>query len=142
MTKRKKFLYISFAVMFFAIVLPACCGVFWYTFCEEASFDLADASRLPRWFTVPQGYKRADVSVTMNTYIVFCGGCSIYLLHDHHGRILQMAYGKDGRLPASSHSSSNSYPAYTTSTVHGITEIMEYRQMGDVFYIADAPPRR
>ena len=37
--------------------------------CPEANFDLAPDSRLPKWFKLPPGLSRADVTVTMDYYI-------------------------------------------------------------------------
>src|SRR5260370_34096407 len=35
----------------------------------ESSFELARESRLPKWFTLPSGLSRSDVTVTMDYYI-------------------------------------------------------------------------
>src|SRR5258708_39781305 len=40
------------------------CGFF-----PESSFELARESRLPKWFTLPSGLSRSDVTVTMDYYI-------------------------------------------------------------------------
>lgn len=48
-------------------------SVFSIAGCEyfpEATFELASESRLPKWVTLPPGLARANVSLTMNYYIV------------------------------------------------------------------------
>jgi hypothetical protein len=134
---KRAVLYISIGMLSVFVIVG--CGAFvWYMFFEEASFELADDSRLPRWFAIPQGHTRADVSVTMSDYYVLCGGCSIFILHDRNGKILQAAYGKD--YPALSNKPPKEfYPSYILNTVNGITEVIEHRKMEPKFYISDNP---
>jgi hypothetical protein len=56
----------------------------------ESSFDLAPDSRLPKWFAIPNGLSRSDITVQMNYYIEPCGifeknnglGCATFELWD------------------------------------------------------------
>jgi hypothetical protein len=132
---KRVLLFVSVGLLSVAVMLVFCV-LFWYNFCAEASFDLADDSRLPRWFSLQPGHTRADVSVTMSTYYVLCGGCSIFVLSDHKGNTIRMAYGKDS---PSLNNSPVIYPVYTLTTVKGITEVIENRKMEPKFYISDNP---
>jgi hypothetical protein len=38
----------------------------------DSRFQLADDSRLPKWFTVPKGYSRKDLKVTIDLYTSLC----------------------------------------------------------------------
>jgi hypothetical protein len=51
------------------------CGFF-----AESSFDLSPESRLPKWFTLPPGISRSDVSVTMAYYIDSSGRTATFTL--------------------------------------------------------------
>src|ERR1700722_9671378 len=57
-------------------------------FFPESMFDLAPASRVPRWFTIPKGLSRADITVTMYTYIGSSGRSSTLWLSDKNGHTL------------------------------------------------------
>lgn len=72
----------------------------------------------------------------MNDYYVLCGGCSIFILHDRSGRILQAAYGK--KYPAL-YNKIPSYPIYELRTVNGITEVIVFKKMEAKFDISDNP---
>jgi hypothetical protein len=48
----------------------------------ESSFELARESRLPRWFTLPPGVSRSDVSVTLVYYVEPWGSTATFKLLD------------------------------------------------------------
>jgi hypothetical protein len=50
------------------LIVPLCISSCAMSGCLESSFDLASESRLPELITLPSGFTRADVSVTLNLY--------------------------------------------------------------------------
>jgi len=116
------------------------CNVF-----PESSFDLAPESRLPKWFTLPPGLSRRDVTVRMNYYLK---GPAEFILKDLkrneklaevNGVLktlepLQLSNPPSGFPPG--------YPGYEIVTVNGITEVIEHRRMEPIFYITDDPAVR
>src|SRR5438552_18880226 len=60
--------------------------------CAESNFDLAERSRLPKLFTLPDGRSRSDVTVLM-TYIGRGGSTANFVLRDRHGRKLAEVEG-------------------------------------------------
>src|SRR5258707_11071648 len=65
----------------FSALVAAClclqgCGL------PESSFELARESRLPRWFTLPPGLSRSDVSVRLAYYSSPWGGTATFKLLD------------------------------------------------------------
>jgi hypothetical protein len=103
----------------------------------ESSFELANDSRLPIWFKLPQGLSRADVSVTMNYYIPRTGDDTKMFLRDRSGKTLTEISGKEKcQFPESG------YPHYALITANGMTEIIEHKKMEPVFYVNDDPSVR
>jgi hypothetical protein len=113
--------------------------------CAESYFGLASESRLPKWFTVPTGLTRADVTVSMAYYVGPSGRSATFKLWDSHGRKLAQISASQSDLephtfgPKSPHSGfdDRSYPLYEIITAKGITEVIEHRQMKPEFYITD-----
>ena len=111
----------------------------------ESSFDLGRESRLPKWFTLPPGLSRMDVTVRMSYYIKHTGATATFILKDlKKGKKLAEASGtlkslepltvndpRSGLTP--------SYPSYEIITVNGVTEIIEHRRLEPIFYITDDP---
>jgi hypothetical protein len=109
----------------------------------EATFTLANDSRLPKWVTLPPGLAHTDISVTMNYYAVPWRRAQ-FILRDKSGHMLKKESGKMGcRAPfeLESHPQGfpSGYPAYEAITVSGITEIIEHKKMEPIFYITDNP---
>src|SRR5258708_915352 len=90
----------------------------------ESSFDLAPESRLPKWFTLPPGLSRSDVTVRMNYYL-------------KRTTFILRALKKNEKLAEVTGTSSEplkvknprpelapGYPSYEVVTVNGITEII------------------
>lgn len=110
----------------------------------ESSFTLAQESRLPKWFTIPSGLSRADVTVRMNNYIESSRRTATFTLLDMKGRTLAEVKGKlRGLEPMTLRNSRpglpDRYPSYEIITANGITEIVEHRKMEPVFYVTDDP---
>jgi hypothetical protein len=126
--------------LFIAILASLCllqvgCGHF-----LESSFELAPESRLPKWFSLPGGLSRVDVTVMLDFYSA--PNSVTFTLRDvKKGRILsevnaswsplKLEHPRPG-FPAG-------YPEYSLITINGITEIIEHRRMEPIFYITDDP---
>jgi hypothetical protein len=106
--------------------------------CAESAFELASESRLPRWFQVPPGYQRADLTVTMTHYIPLVGeGTTTFVLRNSRGQVLERA---DASLE--SDAEPTPYPRYRIFTVGDKREVIEHRRLEPVFYINDDPQVR
>ena len=117
-----------------AILLSGCCLLIG---CLESSFMLSDESRLPKWVALPDGLKRADVSVTMNYYTPLGGNDTKIILKNKNGKRLAEINGKEKCQDPKS-----GYPAYDLIVANGIAEVIERRKMEPVFYINDDPAVR
>lgn len=111
--------------------------------CVESEFTLAPQSRLPRWFAVPAGLSRSDVSVTLTYYTT---GKVRLALVDRKGKKFSEIVGesqwhpetiskrnRDGGLDA------NSYPHYSIVRVKSIIEVFEFKRLEPIFYVTDDP---
>lgn len=115
--------------------------------CAEANFALAPESRLPAWFTIPAGLSRADVTVSMQYYVLPSGRSATFKLWDAHGhKLAQIStslsdlepYTFGPRTPAGG-VDERSYPLYEIVTANGITEVIEHRRFDRWFYVTDDP---
>jgi hypothetical protein len=100
--------------------------------CLESSFSLAPESRLPKWFEVPQGMSRSDLSVTLDYYSTFKESEAVFTLR-RKGRILNLKKV----TAALGNETPKGYPAYVVVTVNGISDVIEYRKMEPIFYLTD-----
>jgi hypothetical protein len=114
----------------------------------ESNFRLADNSRLPKWFTVPQGYSRSDLKITIDLYtslLPFCNNAVITIYGPRpENKVIMKKAGKDRWHPLSDRDSYNKYPNtkvpnYSIITVDGIDEVFEQRREDDILYITDNP---
>lgn len=111
--------------------------------CAESNFDLAPESRLPRWFSLSPGRGRSDVTVKMTYFVGLIGGTTAnFVLRDSEGHKLVEVEGRvrddqpltlvpdpgTGPLP---------YPNYAIVTIDGVTEFIEHREKGPLFYVTD-----
>jgi hypothetical protein len=120
-------------------------------FFPESMFELAADSRLPHWFMLPKGLKRADVMVTMYCYIGPSGRSSTLWLLDKNGTTLAkvntVTEGLEPHYFGSAKKNAEGgydrpeegYPAYEVETANGITEVTEFKRMEPVFYVTDDP---
>lgn len=121
-----------------------CSAIVGCRYFPESTFQLANDSRLPRWFTLSPGLSRADVSVTMNYYIKPTGRSATFVLHDKENHILGEVTGTlRGSTPVSVKGSSQSgttdYPSFEVITAQGVSEVIEHKKMEPKFYITDDP---
>jgi hypothetical protein len=109
----------------------------------ESTFELAAESRLPKWFTLPPGLSRLDVTVTMNYYVTQSGRTAKFILRDAKKKLAEVNGVLKGLEPLKLKNSRSGIPlsdsAYEVITVNGMTEIIEHRQMVPTFYITDDP---
>lgn len=120
-------------------------------FVPESMFELSPESRLPRWFTLPKGLTRADVTVTMYTYVDPWGRSSTFWLLDKKGNTLAEVntvtqglephyFGDDKKNAYGGYDEpGQGYPAYEVEIANGITEVTEFKRMEPVLYINDDP---
>jgi len=113
------------------------CGFF-----PEATFDLSPDCRLPRWFKVPDGMSRRDLTVTMSYFVKPTGRTATFDLYDsHRNKLAQVSgalHGKEPvRLRGGASDSSHGYPTYEVITVEGTTDVIEHRGMEPIFYLND-----
>lgn len=115
------------------------------TGCEyfpESTFKLANESRLPKWFAIPPGLVRTDISVTMNYYVTPSGRTATFVLQDTKNKVLKKVKGKLAcdqpfQLENPTKGSALGYPSYERITVDGKTEMIEHRRMEPIFYVSD-----
>lgn len=125
-----------------AIIL--CSAMVGCRYFPESTFQLANDSRLPRWFNLPPGLSRRDVSVTMSYYVTPWGRTATFMFHDMKNHTLAKMDGKVRgaeplHLKTSSRSDASGYPSFEVITANGIREIIEHKKMEPIFYIADDP---
>jgi hypothetical protein len=115
------------------------------TGCAEGNFKLAEESRLPKWFKIPSGMTRQDVTVTMDTYL-FPTEKSIFRLWDKKGNELARVkgnrsggylYPKKRKNPPQGYP--NGYPSYEVIISSSVIDIIEHRKMEPIFYTTDDP---
>jgi hypothetical protein len=133
--KRYRFLAILSAIVF--LVFKGC------ELFPEATFNLADDSRLPKWITLSPEVTRGNASLTMNYYDV-PWRITQFMLRDKNGHVLKKENGKmkcraPFELKNPPHGFPSGYPAYEAIAVNGITEIIEHRKMEPIFYVTDDP---
>lgn len=131
----------------FVALVAACVSLLSCKFFPESSFELASDSRLPKWFTLPAGLSRSDVTVTMNYYVTPSVRTATFALQTTKNQKLAEVKGtQKGSEPLKLKNSPAGfppgYPSYEVVTVNGITEIIEHRRMEPIFYINDDPAVR
>ena len=148
----KPYINLAKICLFLACIIFASCagcdlrygviGVF------PTTFQLADDSRLPKWFAVPKGCSRSDLKMTIDFYTSPCFFCknnvtTLYGPHPNNTEIIKKA-GKFRLHPLSDRDRYNKYPNtgypnYWIITVDGVYEVFEQRQAGHSLYITDDP---
>ena len=112
--------------------------------CIASSFDLPDDSRLPAWFSLPQGLNRADVAVHMDYWSSPNGRtATVTLRRVSGGTIDSVVATKRGieplSVPPSPPGAPYQYPMYEVLTARGQSEVIEHRRMEPLFFICDDP---
>lgn len=127
------------SIIMFAIV---CLPLLGCEFFPESSFELARESRLPKWFTLPPGLSRSDVTVTMNYYVNSSGRTSTFILRDAKKQKLAEVKGSQKGIEPLKLNDPGSgfppgYPSYEVVTVNGVTEVIEHQKIEPIFYVTD-----
>ncbi|OPY76595.1 MAG: hypothetical protein A4E63_00041 [Syntrophorhabdus sp. PtaU1.Bin050] len=107
----------------------------------EAEFQLADESRLPKWFAMPPGYTRTDFSMTITTYSSPSGIVAKMAIRNSKPpkRILNERIGSKRIHPLTEQMGYDKYPLYSIVTVDGIEEAFEQRRPEPILFITDDP---
>ena len=120
----------------------ACSSNMGCEFLAESTFRLANDSRLPKWVTLPPGLTRANVSLTLSFYSMPWGGSAQFILQDKNKQTIEKENAKvrcknPFQLKHPPQGFPSGYPNYEAVTVNGITEIIEQRTPGPIFYVTD-----
>src|SRR5437870_2236714 len=143
--KRRAVIAKSMNSLSIAILAAVCLCLLGCESFPESSFQLARESRLPKWFALPSGLSRSDVSVTMNYYLKSTGRDATFILRDvkKNRRLAEVDGIQKGLEPLKLKNPPPGFPpgspAYEIITVNGITEIIEHRRAEPFFYITDDP---
>ncbi len=113
--------------------------------CAESNFELSPDSRLPKWFSIPQGMSRSDLAVDLTYYIVPTEK-SVFKMRDTDGKIISKVVGhryggykypKELKNPPSGFP--DGYPSYEVIIYDGVIDIIEHKKMEPIFYTTDDP---
>lgn len=129
---------VAIALVSILIIVRAC------SFFPESSFDLAQDSRLPKWFALPANLTRSQVSVHLDYYILLGGRRADFTLLGPKNEVLAKVTGtavgnEPIKLERQPPAFPPGYPSYEIITVRGVTELIEHRNMEPIFYISDDP---
>lgn len=106
----------------------------------ESTFTLSPESRLPKWFRIPAGYDRNDLSVQVSYYAPWFGKTNIKAIlvgPAPNNLTIDKKYGNIEKL--STTDKVTDYPGFLIANLGGVTEIIEHKKMEPIFYISDDP---
>ena len=111
----------------------------------ESEFELTNDSRLPRWFSVPPGRSRDDVTVTLRYYTFH--SVVLWLVDRESGRTLSKVSGSDCWHPeidrhlrnAAGGFDPGNRPSLTVVRVGGAMEVFDHPPMTSRFRVVDDP---
>jgi hypothetical protein len=107
--------------------------------CVESEFDLAEESRLPVWFKVPDGASRADVKLSLAYYT---GGKAKFVLRNKSGRLISKASGELRTGLRKVRDSNSRDHLVDVVTVRGVAEVLEFSHIEPLFDVCDNPEVR
>ena len=130
-------------LLLIALLLASCSPI---RGCVESQFTLEQDSRLPKWFSVPPGYTRSDLTVELSYYVPnFPVDNAVMELVSRNGRTLLKLTGEVCWHPVMKTKknqyggfNADSYPHYVYIRVNGIIEIVEHVR-GPTFRVKDDP---
>jgi len=108
----------------------------------ESEFKLAQESRLPVWFSpLSDDTKREELTVNLRFYTPIFGGNDAVLVLKKGIFPLKRVSGKSEfhakhRTWARENWPERARPAFTYITVDGVTELVEFKKKGPIFYIS------
>jgi hypothetical protein len=131
--------------VFLALILFAGCHPL--RGCVESQFVLSPTSRLPRWFTSPQGSSRNELTVDLSYYVPPAPDLinnTVISMRDRNGRTIQTVTGNSCWHPATKWTSNRDgsftpapYPHYIIVTVNGVMEVIEHPDRTNQFRVSD-----
>lgn len=126
------------------VLVLACLSLLGCGFFPESTFELAPESRLPKWFSLPPGHSRAEVTVTMSYYVKPSGRTATFTLSGSRKvKTTEVSGTQKGLQPIKLKNPPpgypTGYPSYEIITVKGVTEVIEHRRMEPIFYVTDNP---
>ena len=127
-----------------SVVSALCLGA-----CASSEFRLAGDSALPKWFELPPGKTRADITVTMTNYGPLFGSkrTATLTLTDRDGRVFsKLVADKVGNQPRSLVPDPGTgpipYPMYEVLVANGQSEVVVHRRPEPLFRIESDPEVR
>jgi hypothetical protein len=99
-----------------------------YGFCES-SFKLAKESRLPKWFQVPSGVDRSDITVQ---FIFFLSKTKVAALNGKSGKLFFSAEADTDPYPWK-----GSCPSFNVISINGLNEVVAHIERGNIVYIGE-----
>ena len=108
----------------------------------DSNFQLAQESRLPKWFQVPSSYSRKDLTMDITIYVTPYEGIIAKMVLRGPGpehKVLSEKVGPKIMHPLTEQQGYDKYPLYAIITVDGVEEVFEQRRPEAIFYISDDP---
>ena len=104
--------------------------------CAESYFHLSPDSRLPKWFTIPEGYTRADIDVVFAFYVLpFADNIVVVEMESKSTeKVLMKMTGTDQWLYVSVWK----YPQYHVITINNTAEVIVHSAPDNIFSVTDA----
>jgi len=110
----------------------------------ESNFTLSSDSRLPKWFSIPQGYNRKDLTVELSYYVPPppLGKYNVKIVlkgppPEH--QVIAKLIGQEKLHQETEQKDRSEYPRYHIISTNGVTEIIEHKQQEPIFYVTDDP---
>ena len=105
----------------------------------ESNFNLARESRLPRWFQLPDGVSRGDITVE---FVYFLSKTKIAAINNKTGKIFFSAEADQKHHPITEAESKRMKqgwpcPSYVLISANGIEEVIAHIEKGDIVYIVE-----
>lgn len=151
-TKHKAYFVISSTLLTLGLFVWSA-STPWIGWCPESNFQIAPNSRLPKWFNVPPGYVRKDLTVEIHYYVPpppFKQNFKALLLGpppDYRKLDKKIGYARlhptmDQKKNEFGGFHPDAYPIIGIDTINGIAEIIVQRKPEPFLYVSDDPKLR
>ena len=100
----------------------------------ESQFNLADSSRVPVWFEVPDVDSRLEYRVELRYYSLPWGSRASIAMIDSDGRLVDRLKLQVEEIDVTQDSQC---PRYQVLRGEGVVDIVEHRTMEPIFYMTD-----